>query len=255
MERIMNLIKLGVLLAAATLSLNAFAGARTHNDGCTVCDPDKSIFGSDFKEGKSTYTAHNFIPDVDATFTSSGGTFQKKTQDGFTGVGVSGKTAGEIDIGESITGSFSQNIIITNISLGLLFDGPEYGDVQETAKITATFLGGATKDYFLTATGLTTATWTGLGSVTNISPAANGQGALWSISNPFGDALVSSLSFTAVAGLCGSGSCNNQSDFVLYCISAVPEPSTYALLMAGVAAVGYSARRKAKQVTPVTSFA
>ncbi|MBK7007042.1 MAG: hypothetical protein IPH37_19660 [Burkholderiales bacterium] len=43
---------------------------------------------------------------------------------------ASGATTGEIDRGESITGTFSQGVHITGIRLGLLFDGPEYGDVN-----------------------------------------------------------------------------------------------------------------------------
>ena len=258
----MNKIKIGLLIGLAVFSLNASATSfnsgkndkydrdgkyNTSNHGCFVCDPDNSIFGSDFKDGKSTQTFKNFIPDTDATFTAVGGTFKKKTQDGYTGVGISGKGSDEINIGERIDVSFTKNILITNITLGLLFDGPEYGDVNETAKITATFLDGTKSDFFLTATGLKTATWTGPGTVSNISEASYGEGALWAIANPFGDKRVSGLSFTAVTGLCGKGACNNQSDYVLHCISAVPEPSTYAMMMAGIAAVGFSARRKAKK--------
>ena len=253
----MNKIKIGLLIGLAVFSLNASATSNSHDrdgkystskGGCAVCDPDNSIFGSEFKDGKSTQTFKNFIPDTDATFKAVGGTFQKKTQAGYTGVGISGKTAGEIDIGERIDVSFTKNIIITNITLGLLFDGPEYGDVNETAKVTATFLDGTKTDYFLTAVGVKTANWSGsAGSVTNISPATEKGAALWAIANPFGNKQVSALSFTAVAGLCGKGSCNNQSDYVLHCISAVPEPSTYAMMMAGIAAVGFSARRKAKK--------
>ncbi|KAF0844310.1 putative secreted protein with PEP-CTERM sorting signal [Methylovorus glucosotrophus] len=256
----MNKFKIGLMVALAVFSLNASANNSgkgdknerdgkysTSHDGCAVCDPDNSIFGSDFKDGKSTQTFKNFIPDTDATFTAVGGKFEKKTQAGYTGVGISGKTSGEIDIGERIDVSFTKNIIITNITLGLLFDGPEYGDVNEKAKITATFLDGTKQDYFLTAVGIKTADWTGPGSVTNLSPATDKGAALWAIANPFGNKQVSALSFTAVAGLCGSGKCNNQSDYVLHCISAVPEPSTYAMMMAGIAAVGFSARRKANK--------
>ncbi|MCB4812070.1 PEP-CTERM sorting domain-containing protein [Methylovorus menthalis] len=259
----MNKFKIGVMVALAVFSLNASATSfkygkgdnhdrdgkySTSHDGCAVCDPDNSIFGSDFKDGKTTQTFKDFIPETDATFTAVGGKFEKKTQDGYTGVGISGKTGGEIDIGERIDVSFTKNIIITNITLGLLFDGPEYGDVNETAKITATFMDGTKADYFLTATGLKTAVWSGTsGTVSNISEASYGEGALWAIANPFGNKQVSGLSFTAVTGLCGSGKCNNQSDYVLHCISAVPEPETYAMMMAGIAAVGFSARRKAKK--------
>ncbi|MDW8353787.1 MAG: hypothetical protein RMK57_04575 [Bryobacterales bacterium] len=82
------------------------------------------------------------------SWTSSPGTFQKKTQAGWTGVGISGgATAGEIDIGEYLTGMILPGGLpfrVSSLILALLFDGPEYGDVQETAQIAITRLSGPT---------------------------------------------------------------------------------------------------------------
>ncbi|MGZ8252125.1 MAG: PEP-CTERM sorting domain-containing protein, partial [Methylophilaceae bacterium] len=187
----------------------------------------------------------------DALVGNTAGKFSyKAAQDGFQGVGVSPlqgseKTPGEVDIGESINATFSSNTYVSNITLGLLFDGPEYGDVNEKVQFTALYADGTTNVFVLTATGPTSATWSGSGSfIENLSPAIGGLGGVWSITNPFGD-HVKSFSLTAISGSCGSagGACNNQSDFTLISI-AVPEPETYAMMLAGLAGIGFVARRK-----------
>jgi hypothetical protein len=187
-----------------------------------------------------------------ATFTATGGNFEQKTLNGVSGVGVSGLTSGEIDIGESIAGSFTSPVTVDSFQLAFLFDGPEFGDVNEIAKITVDVFGVGLVDYFLTVTGTTSAVWTGLGSVLNLSPAQEDSGALWAITNPFGTSLINSITFAAVAGSCGTagGACTNQSDYSLNSLSVtpVPVPAAFGLLAVGLGLLGFTARRRGVKV-------
>ena len=135
-----------------------------------------------------------------------------KTVNGITAVGVTGGASGnEIDIGESMTATFSAGLHVGNVHLAYLFDGPEYNDVNEVARLTATLFGGGTLSSTLTAIGATTAITT-MGSASIVAGQdANSVGAaLWSWDNPFGNALVTSIKFEALAGLPapGCGVCN-----------------------------------------------
>ena len=238
-----QLIQLGLLAALTSTSLAANATANTFN----------TIYGTNFGTNSSYSTT--FLGDINTTFSAKVGAADgkfsfKAAQGGYQGVGVSPKTGsertpGEIDIGESINASFSKGIFITNFTLGLLFDGPEYGDVNEKAQITATYLDNSVHSFTFTATGKTTGIWTGEGSYANLSKAVEGYGGVWSLSNPFGDVRVKGLSFTALPGSCGTagGSCTNQSDFTLISVSAVPEPETYAMMLIGLLGVGFMSRR------------
>lgn len=97
-----------------------------------------TVSGADFVNGQSS-DIYNFSDGTSATFVGSSA-FQKKTQAGITGVGISGGiTPGEIDIGETLTGTFSKEVIVSSINLALLFDGPEYSDVKEVAKLLVNF--------------------------------------------------------------------------------------------------------------------
>lgn len=213
-----------------------------------------TINGSDFTNGLSSQT----IGGLNWVATQSSGpqrTFQKKTLGGYTGVGLSGgATSDEIDIGEFLTGSIPVGGLpfwVPSITIGVLFDGPEFGDVQEVAKVTINSLSLGSQSYTLTNTfessGPDVAVWSGPGTVTNLSPSTSGSGAVWRITNPFGSINdITSIQFTALVGSCGSGSCNNQSDFTLVQLKyePIPEPGTYAMLGLGLISLGLLARRR-----------
>lgn len=170
-----------------------------------------------------------------------------KTINGITAVGVSGGPGGnEIDIGEWMTASFSAGLYVGNVHLAYLYDGPEYNDVNEVAQLTATLFGGGTVVSTLTAVGTTSAIASmGSASIIGGQDANNVGAALWSWDNPFGNALVTSITFEALPGACGAGPCTNQSDYSLYNMTAaVPEPSSYALMVAGLGVMGFIARRR-----------
>lgn len=196
------------------------------------------VDGSKFKNGTSLYST-SFSDGTVATFTGSSA-FNKKSQGGFTGVGINGgATAGEIDIGEWISGSFSKSVIVNSISLGLLFDGPEYGDVQEVSKINVLFSDGGSDSFTLTATGTHSAIWTGIGSVLSIgSGAVSGGSGAWQITNPFGSRSISSILFTANRGtpslICPK--CANQSDYTFGSMTVTPvsEASSSILMLTGL---------------------
>jgi len=187
----------------------------------------------------------------DVTFgTNAGKTFVQKTKAGISGLGVSGgRTGDEIDIDETVGMGWANGLVITSFSVGVLYNGPEFGDWAEIAKVTARngndIVGIGYLQVDATDNMLATFTGTGFGTVNNLSPATENEGGGWAVLNPFGNAKVTSLHFTAVeSSLCGTRSCTNQSDYTLSSVTAVPEPGTYAMLLVGLGALGFMAKRR-----------
>ena len=233
----MNKLILTGLLAFTSLQVNAAS----------------TILGSDFVNGTTVYSK-SFSDGLVATFTGSAN-YLKKSQSGMTGVGIAGgRTNGEIDIGETITASFSKSVLVSSIKLGLLFDGPEYNDVNEIAKLAITYSDGSKVDFTLTATGATTAFWSGSsGSVTSLgSGAVNGGTGGWELINPFGSKSIKGIQFGALSGIpaLSCTRCNNQSDYTFVSmnvdtVSNVPVPAAAWLFGSGL--LGLAGLRRKSQ--------
>lgn len=197
---------------------------------------------------------------------SSGGRgFATKTvgTPGVTGLGiVGGRTPDEIDMDETLTATSASPVVVSWLDIGMLFDGPEYDDAQEVARVAARDSGGVLHVFALTATGTATATWTGPGTASNLSPADGAGGGAWRLEQPFGSLEIVSISLAAVPGDCGGGRAQtecNQSDFALVGLGlapagagqevAVAAPGAFGLLAGGLLglAAGVSARGRRRR--------
>ncbi|TVQ81549.1 MAG: hypothetical protein EA380_01490 [Phycisphaeraceae bacterium] len=161
--------------------------------------------------------------------------FKSKTVAGTTGVGIAGGSVdGEIDNSEYILFTFSTPVVITSLQVVHLYAAGNYGDtVSESARITADGV-----DYVLQVVDGTTATWTGLGSVSNHSPGLQNNGGHWEVfgSDIFGSAITTlKLRSNEVGG-------SPMADYGFYSLAFVPTPGAMAL--AGVSGLCLLRRRR-----------
>ena len=142
-------------------------------------------------------------------------------------------------------------MIVIFLNLVLLFDGSEYKDVKEVAKMFVSFADGGIVLYYLIVIGVYIVAWTGEGSVLSLgSGVVDGGTGVWQINNPFGFRSVDSIVFIAVKGYPKSicHICDNQSDYIFMSmvVTSVPEANTSAMIFAGLLMLGGLTVRRMK---------
>jgi hypothetical protein len=175
------------------------------------------------------------------SFSANGDTLVVDTVYGYTYLGINGGMGGtEIGVDEKLTIGLSQAMKVISITIGLLYDGPEFDDNGEIAAFLKNDAGTAFK---LTATGATTATWTGFAgaTVTNISPASGGgNGGVWKITNPFENESMSSLGVYPLS----TNPDGNDSDFGLVAFEIPDSGATLGLLGLSLISVAFIRRKR-----------
>ncbi len=176
------------LVAAGWLGLSAAGGAAAQE--AISIDVDALHAGGCF--GRSACTLDG------ATLSTSGGSLSKKLHNGVTGFGVNGgPSGGEIDIGEKLRVEFDQARPVVALKILFLYNGPEFGDRAEKARVVADGV-----SYTLSTRNDkddAEADWSGPGTVTKCgATTASGTGC-FTVTDPFPGA-VRKLEFTAIPG-------------------------------------------------------
>lgn len=188
-----------------------------------------------------------------ATFSSPGGVFGHKTIAGVTGVGVdlgNSVVQGEIDNNESIaltsnTGSYN----LQSFTVAFLYAEGAFGDSSNEFSLTR-LLNGASAEARYTITVLdadsASVACSGTGcvgaAVSNVSPGNSSGGGEWTVAFS-GSAIFDSLVFQPANG--GNNAALGDFAFVdATFASAVPEASTWAMMLLGFCGVGFMAYRK-----------
>ncbi|MGH6887047.1 MAG: hypothetical protein ACREGK_13355, partial [Geminicoccales bacterium] len=154
-----------------------------------------------------------------ATLTTTGGALARKVTSGTSGFGVSGGAAGpEIDPNQSIHVQFDQPRSIVAIKILYLYNGPEFADRAEKARITAdgtTYTLVVRNDFDDAG-----ANWNGAGEVTKCGATTAAGTGCFIVTGPFaGD--VQTLDFTVGPGhppFAGPGT--NKSDYAIGFVDA-----------------------------------
>ncbi|MCC6265168.1 MAG: PEP-CTERM sorting domain-containing protein [Bryobacterales bacterium] len=168
------------------------------------------------------------------------------------GLGVSGKTGGEIDNGETVTLDFGGSVNLESFEIIVFYNGPEFGDPAEKGYLDVWFAaGGSPVTYWFQADAPpaeTTLTTNLGGTHLNFSPMTEDNAGGFRFNNPFGSSNVTKLRYTAENNPNGT----NNSDYALKSVTytagaeeQVPEPATFALMGLGLLAVGVLKRRRA----------
>ena len=199
-----------------------------------------------------TITWDNYsVPGVSVT--GIGGSLATKSQSGIGSLGISGGVNGEISIGQGLLITFDSPQIVNTLDLSLLYTSGNYGDIgDEVAGFTGSRGSGSSLQVFsnsLTADTPTSGILTGPGSVVNLDPAVENNGALWRITNPFGTQAVTSILLSALDNGIAPNLGGSNTDFGLNALSttATPIPGSFLLLGAGM--VGLGAWRRMRTTT------
>ena len=136
-------------------------------------------------------------------------------------------------------GTGTASMVINQITVAFLFKDGNYGDVvSEVGRIQYSDSPWAAGD--LSVIDATAATWSGPGSVTNVSQGLQCCAGMWQIDNPFGATPVKFLEFTALhvgGAQAPYTSANSDYSFVSLNATATPEPSTWGMLGLGLCAI------------------